>query len=163
MDALVLDLRDNHGGGGDTLPGLLTCFFPRGGRLELARKSWRPTNEVTSIGTLPELEGPRFPEGPVVILTSEDTRSAAEALAYHLRAFGRAMVVGERSSGGAHPADMVSLGDGFVALIPMGVVTSTRTGTDWEGRGVPLDEPCSAEDAEAQGHRLALRLLDVKR
>ena len=86
--------------------------------------------------------------------------SAAEALAYHLRAFGRALVVGEKSSGGAHPADMVSLGDGFVALIPMGIVTNVRTGTDWEGSGVPVDEPCTATEAEEVALQLALRLLE---
>ena len=58
---------------------------------------------------------------------------------------------------------MVSLGDGFVALIPMGIVTSARTGTDWEGRGVPIDVPCAAAEAQDRAHQLALRLLENAR
>ncbi|KAA3609168.1 MAG: hypothetical protein DWQ01_10135 [Planctomycetota bacterium] len=160
--ALILDLRNNHGGSSDTLPGLLSCFFPRGQSIELAVKTWRPDNSRILLETLPFQEGPRFDRRPVVILTSKDTRSAAEAFAYHLRAFGRAFIVGERSSGGAHPADMVSLGDGFVALIPMGTVTSLRTGTDWEGRGVPVDKACSSEEAAEIGHQMALQLLSLE-
>ena len=162
-NALILDLRDNHGGSADTVPGLASCFFPAGERVTLATKYWRPDDEHTAIETDPTLEGVRYLEHPVLVLTSEDTRSAAEALAYHLRAFGLAYVVGEPSSGGAHPADMISLGDGFVALIPMGLVTSARTGTDWEGRGVPVDVPCTAAEAEEVALDLALRLLDGER
>lgn len=161
--ALVLDLRDNHGGSAEMVPLLLSCFFARGEQVELGTRYWRPTDRTTPIQTRPELPGVRYYDHPILILTSADTRSAAEALAYHLRAFGRAYVVGERTSGGAHPADMVSLGDGMVALIPMGIVTSARTGTDWEGRGVPLDVSCPAEDALDRAHELALRLLDHAR
>jgi hypothetical protein len=161
--ALVLDLRDNHGGGADTVPGLASCFFPRGEKVTLATKYWRPDDEETLIETDPKLGGVRYLIHPIIILTSKDTRSAAEALAYHLRAFGLAFVVGEQTSGGAHPADMVSLGDGFVALIPMGWTISTMTGTDWEGRGVPIDLPCPPDEAERRGLDLAWRLLDSGR
>ncbi len=162
-EALVLDLRDNHGGGADTVTGLLSCFFPQGEKVTLATRYWRPDDEESLIETDPALEGARFLDRPILVLTSGDTRSAAEALAYHLRAFGLAFVVGERTSGGAHPADMVSLGDGFVALIPMGWTTSTRTGTDWEGRGVPIDVPCAAAEAEGEALDLARRLLEGPR
>lgn len=156
--ALILDLRANHGGSADTVPKLLSCFFPKGEPVRLGTKYWRPTDSTTPIETDPDLEGVRYYGHPVFLLTSADTRSAAEALAYHLRSFGRAFVVGERSSGGAHPADMVALSDGFVALVPMGLVTNARTGTDWEGRGVPVDEPCPADRAEAVALDLARHL-----
>ena len=161
--ALLLDLRDNHGGSAEMVPLLLSCFFDRGEQVELGTRYWRPDDRTTPIQTQPNLPGVRYYDHPILILTSRDTRSAAEALAYHLRAFGRAYVVGERTSGGAHPADMVSLGDGFVALIPMGIVTSARTGTDWEGRGVPIDVPCAAAEAQDRAHQLALRLLENAR
>ena len=157
--ALILDLRDNHGGSGDTVPNLLSCFFPKGEKVIFATHYWRPTDKTKTIENNSDLDGARFLDFPVFILTSKDTRSAAEALAYHLRAFGRARVVGEPSSGGAHPADMRSLGDGFVALVPMGIVTSTKTGTDWEGRGVPVDHPCEASQAEELALKLAQQML----
>ena len=162
-NALILDLRDNHGGSADMVPRLMSCFFGKGEAVTLGTRYWRPDDAHRPIETDPSLGGVRYLDHPILVLTSKDTRSAAEALAYHLRAFGRAFVVGERSSGGAHPADMLSLGDGFVALIPMGTVTSARTGTDWEVRGVPVDVPCSAAEAEEKAHALALRVLEEAR
>lgn len=161
--ALIIDLRGNPGGGADTVPGLLSCFFPKGEDVNIGTRYWRPTNETKVLRTDPTMPGARYYDHPVFILTNKDTRSAAEAFAYHLRAFGKATVVGEKSSGGAHPADMVSLGDGFVALIPMGIVTSSQTGTDWECRGVPLDQPCLSNLALDRAYELARDLLDQAR
>lgn len=157
--ALILDLRDNHGGSPGNMLTIASCFFPREKEVEFATRYWRPDDRLETIAVLKEQAGVRFYDHPIVILTSKDTRSAAEALAYHLRSCGGAFVVGEKSSGGAHPASMVSLGNGFVALIPMGYVTSAKTGTDWEGRGVPVDLECPADQAEAKGIELAKKLL----
>jgi hypothetical protein len=54
---------------------------------------------------------------------------------------------------------MRSLGNGFVAMVPMGIVPSTKTGTDWEGRGVPIDHPCEASEAEEVALELAMKVL----
>ena len=162
-EALVLDLRDNEGGSADTVRLLVSCFFPPGEDVALGTRSWRPDGTRETVATDGSLAGPRYLGRPVVLLTSSDTRSAAEALAYHLRVFDRAWVVGERTSGGAHTADMVSLGEGFVALLPMGLFESERTGTDWEVRGVPVDLACPAEEAPERALELAWRLLEQGR
>jgi hypothetical protein len=84
---------------------------------------------------------------PVYVLTSKDTFSGGEELAYDVQTHKLAKVIGEVTGGGAHPTGPIDLGHGFVAMIPFARSEDPITKTNWEGRGVQPDVPVSAGDA----------------
>lgn len=88
----------------------------------------------------PHTAGARY-GGDVYLLVSGDTISAAEGFAYDLQSLGRAVVIGERTAGAAHPAFDYRVGDHFTLTIPTSRYVSAVTGTDWEGTGVVPDIP----------------------
>ena len=75
----------------------------------------------------------------VFYLTSLDTGSAAEALAYIFKLTHRATLVGERTRGMDHFGKFVRLGEGLECFLPMGRTFDPVTGADWEAVGVIPD------------------------
>jgi hypothetical protein len=84
---------------------------------------------------------------PVAVLVSRRTFSSGEALAYHLQARGRVVVVGERTPGAADHISSIRLAPTVECEVPIGYVTDSVTGTNWEGRGVEPQVACAADDA----------------
>lgn len=139
-DALILDLRHNGGGSGDTAATLLSYFFAdvaqlpsaveRRGRKTVERQHW----------TAAYVEGPKYLDRPVYVLTSVHTHSAAELCAYALKTMHRGEVVGEHTGGEATAASgEVDLGLGFSAFIANGQIISPITKSNWMGSGVQPD------------------------
>ncbi|MGD1024523.1 MAG: S41 family peptidase [Candidatus Sulfotelmatobacter sp.] len=156
-DALIVDLRRNGGGSGETATALLSYFFEepiqlssiverKNGQL-LERQKW----------TMPYVAGPRYLGKPVFVLTSRRTHSAAELCAYDLKNTHRATLVGERTAGDANSSTgEIALGYGFSALIPNGQTKSPITHTNWEGTGVEPDVAATASDVLVAAYKLAL-------
>jgi retinol-binding protein 3 len=153
-DALIIDDRGNHGGDPRTValymsyvsegePYLVNTFHWREGRVEEFRTS--QLGEL-SYGA----------SKPVFILTSPETFSGGEELAYDLKVRKRGVVVGEVTGGGANPGGPVSLGHQFVANIPTGQAVNPVTGGSWEGIGVKPDVEVPAAQALGKAHRLAI-------
>jgi len=117
----------------------------------------RPDDTTTEMWTT-EVPGPHY-EKPLYILTNRVTFSAAEAMAYHMQALGRAITVGEPSGGGAHRVAFANLGDGFVFSIAYTRPTNVVTGKDWEGSGVIPNIAAPAELASEQAQLDALKKL----
>ena len=160
-DALILDLRRNGGGSGDTATALLSYFFEEPTQLSsvVERKNGQPLERQK--WTMPYVAGPRYLGKPVFVLTSRRTHSAAEMCAYDLKNTHRATIVGERSAGNANSSKgEIALGYGFAALIPNGETRSPITHTNWEGTGVEPDVVTNASDALIVVYKLALK--DVK-
>ena len=152
---MILDLRDNGGGTSDTPAYLLSYFFDRPPFL-LNRMVWRHQPEER-IETTREVVGRIYGEDrPLIVLTSSETFSAAEAVAYSLQSTKRGMVVGERTRGGANPGDFFNIGAGFVAFVPQGRAIDAVTGRNWEGTGVLPDILATRPDALRVGHRTAI-------
>jgi hypothetical protein len=84
---------------------------------------------------------------PVYVLTSHQTFSGGEGFAYAVQTHRLGKVVGEVTGGGANPTGQVSLGDGFMAMIPFGRSENPVTKTNWEGKGVQPDFAVPAADA----------------
>jgi C-terminal processing protease CtpA/Prc len=131
-------------------------LFPE--RTLIARIYSRPDDTTTEMWTA-DVPGQKYLGKNVYILTSRRTFSAAEAAAYHLKAFGRAKVVGDTTGGGAHRINGVDLNDRFVMAVPITRPTNVRTGTDWEGVGVIPDIAVSTERALVTAQLAALRAL----
>jgi len=129
---VVLDLRGNTGG-----DGLMAC-----------RVAGHFFEQRTSLGTQVSRRGnfdytvrPRGTAllGPLVILTDETTGSASEVFTGGMQALGRAMVIGEVSTGAALPSTLTRVPNGDYLLHAIGDFL-TADGESMEGDGVQPDQ-----------------------
>jgi hypothetical protein len=156
-DVLVVDLRRNGGGHGETVRWLIS-YLVDGTPLPLSGQYSRRPDETTPSWTLPYVPGSRFGAArPLFVLTSRRTFSAAEAFAYDLQALGRATIVGETTGGGAHPYENVRLSPHYVLGLPTSRSVNPITGGNWQGTGVVPDVSVAADSALAVALRLAER------
>ncbi|MEZ4404248.1 MAG: S41 family peptidase [Kofleriaceae bacterium] len=157
-DAVIFDLRANHGGAMEMVQLLASYllsaerdqllfdyYYVQDGR-RVARGQW----------VLPAVPGPRMLTQPVFILTASTTFSAAEWFAYVLQRLGRATVIGAPTGGGAHPVDRVPIDDQFYLQLPIGQIYDPVDHGDFEGRGVQPDVPVASRTALVVAHRMAL-------
>ena len=157
-DGLIVDLRNNGGGGADTVALLVSYFVDQRTRLN---DIWdRDTGISTQYWTQDKLDGKRYGgKKPVIILAGAGTKSAGEDFAYTMQTMKRATVVGERTWCGAHPTRPYRLGEHFLALIPARRTISPITQTNWEGLGVIPDVAAKPDDALAMARDLLQRQL----
>ena len=156
--ALIVDLRANRGGDPDTVA--FVCSYLLDERTHLNTMYWRAGERTEQSWSLPHVPGARFGGSkPLYVLSSDSTFSAAEELAYDLQQLGRAIVVGERTRGGAHPCKGWSVHPHLEATVPTGRAINPVSGTNWEGTGVQPDIPCAAADSLDRAHALALARL----
>lgn len=157
-DALILDLRENTGGGGAADERLLGHLSST--PIPMAVIHWRQADgsfveEQRRVST--PAGGPLYPDKPVFVLTARRTFSAAEGFAYDLQAAGRAVLIGETTRGGGNPSNKpVRLGAGLGAFIPNGRTVHPTTGRGWEGVGVQPDIPVEPGRALTEAYSRAL-------
>ncbi len=157
-DALILDLRHNHGGEVETLQ-LYISYFVKDGPKLYDSFFYRQTNETQQLWTLPYIPGRLLADAPIYALTSSMTASGGEAFAYILQGMKRAKIIGEVTAGAGHTQDMEILQEHFQVEYPSGRSISPFTGTDWEGVGVQPDVSVPAVDALKTAHHMALEEL----
>jgi C-terminal processing protease CtpA/Prc len=154
-DALIIDLRRCPGG--DPAQIALICSYLFDEPTHLNDIYDRTTGQTAQFWTLPYVPGARFGGSkPVHVLTSCETFSGAEELAYNLQTRDRATVIGERSRGGAHPSNWYRVAAHLQATVPYGRAVNPVTGTNWEGTGVQPDIEVPADQALDRAYRLAL-------
>ncbi|MCB0541201.1 MAG: S41 family peptidase [Bacteroidetes bacterium] len=161
-DALIIDLRNNHGGASDLgpyfsafffkEPQLLYDFYSRENNKTIHQQYWTQTY----------VDGKRLIDIPIFILTSNFTFSAAEAFAYSLQSLNKATIVGENSGGGAHMWTGKIVTNNFYAHIPFARPVDPRTKTNWEITGVNPDVKCDANQALVNAQIEALKVLMAK-
>ncbi len=156
-DALIVDLRQNGGGGDAGVSTVLLSHLLPGPATRLAELHWKPDGSVRSFWTLPSVPGGKY-LGPVYVLISQETFSAAEGFAYALQARKRAVLVGERTPGAVHPVKYRPLGAHVGVLVPAGRYVDASTGADWTG-GVKPDVAVPASVALTRAHVAALEKL----
>ena len=91
--ALILDLRDNGGGMGETALQIAGYLFDHPTYMSDPRAGSR-----VPVRTASPLPGNALADKPVYVLTSSTTQSAAEYLVYNLKMLKRATVVGETTA-----------------------------------------------------------------
>jgi CubicO group peptidase (beta-lactamase class C family) len=144
-DALILDLRDNTGGDPHT-EALVASFLFDNTPVHLLDFVSRDGTS-TPLWTTPDV-GNRFGgRKPIYVLTSSETISGGEALAYDLQTHKRATLVGETTIGAANPAGGHTLDDWFVLFVPGARPINPITKTNWEGIGVKPDVATKADAA----------------
>jgi len=156
--ALIIDLRANLGGDPETVAFICSHLFDE--RTHLNTMHWRENERREQSWTLPYVPGPRYgADKPLYILTSSRTFSGAEELTYDLQQLGRAVVVGERTGGGAHPREGWTVHPHLEATIPVGRAVNPVSGTNWEGSGILPDVLCPASEALDRARVLAEKAL----
>ncbi|HLV81308.1 MAG TPA: S41 family peptidase [Chthonomonadaceae bacterium] len=160
-DALVIDLRDNHGGEPDMIA--LLCSYLFGPEpVHLNDIYWRPDNSTRQFWTLSYVPGKRYGDKPVYVLTSKHTFSGAEEFTYNLKNLKRATIVGETTGGGANPGGTQRINAHFEVFVPMGRTINPYTHTNWEGTGVSPDVAVPADQALNRATVMALQGLVAK-
>src|SRR5262245_6103086 len=154
-DALILDFRQHHGGYAATVALFASYFFRDS--VELSSVYWRAEDRLRQWHTLSYVPGPRYDHQVVYILIGPETFSAAQAFTYDLQHHKRAIIIGERSGGGAHLPKGFYLTPHISVAIPAGRAINPLTKANWEGAGVEPDIAVPQEQALVVGHREALR------
>lgn len=153
--AVIIDMRYNGGGSPDMVAATQNYFFSE--KVHLNDIIYRSRDTVVRYSdpgkTTFKLNM------PVYILTSNRTFSGAEDFTYGMQQTNRATIVGDTTGGGAHPTGPVSVGQGFVAGIPLGCAPK---GKDWEGTGIYPTIPIPSEQALVTAQRQAFTDLLLK-
>jgi Peptidase family S41/N-terminal domain of Peptidase_S41 in eukaryotic IRBP len=157
-DALIIDMRRNGGGSPGTVVFLLGYLIdaPGAALFEIVHRPPEPPDRYALDATLPaERDGTR----PIAVLTSAQTFSGGEGLAFLLQERHRAEIVGEVTAGAANPGTTYPVNDRFRVNVPNGRIKSAIGGGNWEGTGVTPDLKVPAADALQTAHDRLLRTL----
>lgn len=149
--ALILDLRDNHGGVGETALQIADYLFDR----PVYLYDPRPHSRVPSHTASP-IAGNKLADKPVFVLTSARTQSAAEYFVYNLKMLKRVTIVGERTAGEQHSGAFHQIDEDF----GMGIQETEPPPNPypvkgWEFIGIEPDVAVPAGDAFAVARALA--------
>jgi retinol-binding protein 3 len=160
-DAVIFDMRENHGGSPAMIDLLLSGFF--GDKPVLLNRFYKRKNDQTvDFTTLANFGGKRRPGVPIYVLVSGSTGSAAEEFSYDVQTRKRGTLIGETTYGGANPGEIFEVGDGFAAFISTGAAVNPITGTNWEKVGVKPDVAIASADALTRAEELAIRAIIAK-
>jgi C-terminal processing protease CtpA/Prc len=152
-DAVVFDLRDNRGGFPSMVSLIAAYLFDHPEYLYCPLE-----NTTAESWTRSPVPGNKLANKPVYVLTSRRTISAAEEFTYNVKMLKRATLVGETTAGGAHAANLHSIGDNFyVATVEVRAINPYAKG-DWNNTGVEPDFKVGAPDAL----KAALTLVDKR-
>ena len=160
-DALIIDLRQNHGGGPDMVA-LICSYLFDSEPVHLNDLYFRPEDSTHQWWTLAYVPGKRYTGKDVYVLTSKETFSAAEEFTYNLKTRKRATIVGETTGGGANPGGARRINDHFSIWVPSGRAINPITKTNWEGTGVTPDMAVRAARALTTAHIAAVKAIAEK-
>jgi C-terminal processing protease CtpA/Prc len=134
---------------------IASCLF--NGPTHLDDIGYPATHITVHLWTVPHVPGGKSTGKPVYVLTSSSTFSAAEEFAYDLQSLKRAIVVGERTGGGAYLVKPHRIDPHFYIRVPFARFVNPITKSDREGTGVVPDVKVPAVDALAVAQKLAAR------
>ncbi|KAJ3327336.1 hypothetical protein HDU76_011969 [Blyttiomyces sp. JEL0837] len=152
--ALIIDMREN--GGGDGLMSDMLLSYLTDEKLDISEIYWKPTDERIVTSTM-DVDGPRYLDKPVYVLTSNDTFSAAEKFAVCVQAIHRAKTVGKTTAGGGYPCRFFKIHNNLRLSVSIGITKCCATGKGWQGIGAPADIECDAKDALDVAHLMAAK------
>jgi len=174
---LIIDSRENHGGGEGVPSTLFKYLFSKPTKLAyfdertgvnddttddpferppvIAKVPGPPGITRSQFTSIPDKVETRLFRARVFYLTSSKTGSAAEQMAEALKRTGRATIIGERTAGAGNFGFFVPISQGLEAFIPWGRVIDPVTGQGYEGDGITPDISVPAKDALATALHLA--------
>lgn len=152
---LIIDLRYNTGGYSASLPTILSFLQDSSQKRHFFTIYDRIRNTTTEYNTLPGLKGPIYgSKKGVYVLTSYDTASAGEELAYVMQSINRGTIIGEITAGTLMHCKSFQLEDtGIVVTVPF-INFIDNNGECWLGGGVVPDAIVLAEEAVEHTHEI---------
>jgi hypothetical protein len=156
-DALIVDVRANHGGDPDSLDYLMGYFYAKPVELTSILVTQGGKSQLFKQFSEAHVTGPRYLARPLYVLTSDHTFSCAEQFSYDMQSLHRATLVGQTTGGGANPGGYVPLDPHFAIFIPLGRSVNPYTHKNWEGVGVVPEVPTSSAAALLTAYTQALR------
>ncbi len=154
-NAIILDLRDNHGGHENMVHFIASYFFEE--KTQLNSLYFREADSLVEGWTDPGIPGQKLIHQALILLTSQNTASGAESFAYTMKNYRRATIVGERTRGAAHWKECFQYPDLDIFLeIPVARPINPVTQKGWEGDGVAPDIEINSENALDKAYKLAL-------
>ncbi len=157
--ALVIDLRNNGGGGSDTGAVLESFFLPE--KTPLITFINRAGKQSTD-STVSWLKEKRY-DRPLLILINKNTASAAEAFTFSMKKTGRAIVIGQPSAGAANMNAWFPVNEHiFISVSEMAPVWHGTTET-WERQGIQPDCSAVTEDEITACIQKKIGLLESKK
>ena len=149
--ALIVDLRDNGGGFGETALQIAGYLFDRPAFMY----DPRPRSPVPDRTASP-IAGNKLADKPVYVLTSSRTASAAEYFVYNLKMLKRATVVGESTAGRQHSGAFRRISDHFgMGIQEVAPPDNPYPVKGWEVIGVEPDVKVSSAEALEAAKKLA--------
>jgi hypothetical protein len=150
--ALVIDLRDN-GGGGSELGAVFESFFlPK----NIPLLDFKTRNGAGTLDrTVLWLTEKKY-DNPLFILVNRGTASAAEAFAFSLQHQKRAKIIGQPSAGAAHMNSWYVVNDQLFVSVSTAAPTIPGTEESWEEKGVQPDH-LAANGTEIEFIRTTLK------
>jgi hypothetical protein len=145
-DAVIVDLRYNHGGEENMVQFIASYFYQR--PRELNSLYFTETDSLEQSWTYAFVPGKKPVDADLYILTSHSTGSGAEAFAYGMKHQGRATIIGETTAGAAHWSEYYDFPDlGVRVMVPIARPINPVTKTSWERVGVTPNIETSAQKA----------------
>jgi len=162
--ALIIDMRDNHGGDPAGVSRLVSFFVAAGAPVHVNDIVWRKagTDEYSRETFSTSPTAATYRNKPVYVLTGPGTFSGGEEFSYDMQVMKLATLVGETTGGGSNPGDEAPLGAGFAIFLPNGRAENPITKGNWEGVGVKPDISVPADRAFATAYAAALRATHQK-
>ena len=130
--ALIIDLRDNGGGGSD-VGSVFESFFLSKDIPLLEFKTRNGQSQVNK--TVSWLTEKKY-DNPLYIIVNKGTASAAEAFAFSLQNNKRAMIIGQQSAGAANMNSWYVVNDHIYLSVSTASPTIPGTEESWEQKGV---------------------------
>lgn len=175
-DALIVDLRANHGGDPNTIAFMESYILTQGPLhlLDFVDRSGKIKDSYSSLPANKLPAGSKLFGGskPLFVLTSNKTISGGEDMAYNLQAFKRASAIvgegNESTAGAAHPitTPQYVCEKDFGKMWWLVTVSNLKpvhviTGTNWEGVGVKSEVIAGEGDwiGDSDAKEVATRLL----
>jgi hypothetical protein len=150
-EALIIDLRDNGGGFGETALQIAGYLFDRPTYMYDPRLDSR-----VPIRTASPIAGNKLADKPVYVLTSSGTQSAAEYFVYNVKMLKRATIVGETTAGHQHSGAFHRIDDHFgVGIQEVLPPDNPYPVKGWEVIGIEPDVKVSSTEAFEVARRLA--------